>query len=134
MLLRAKQKLETANTNRDGTGTVVEIGTVTADATWLDRVRYQSLGDNAVCVGRLFVNSGQSVGRPENNYPLKETTLAVKTGTSQTAAIAPDEDTLGVLLQPGDKIYACVSIDLTGSAGYMVAVVIGAHRSDFESA
>ena len=135
-LLRARNVLETANTNRDGSGTLIYVGEVAGSEPYIDRVIYQSLGDNAVGVGRLYVkadSANQDVDAEIDYHLLCETTLPVKTGTGQTAAIDADTTSLNLELPPGSRLYASVSVDLTSSAGYLVSVATGPERQRFEA-
>lgn len=127
-----KDKIETLNTNRDGTGTVVLLHEA-KERCWLDRVQLISAGTNVVAVARVFINNGQSSGTAANNILIAEITLPAAT-TSEDAAQAVQEASIGGYLNPGERVYVAVSKDLTSSAGYYGAAILGDHRSDFEAA
>mgnify|MGYP007059500505 FL=1 len=123
--------IETANTARAGTGTkVIGIEVTKGERGWLEEVIWQSLGTNAVCVGRLFLNNGSDPANAKNNFLLPETALPATTA-SNTARVAEQRKTMNIELKEGDKLYASVSVDLTASAGYRVGVNIGEFGSDF---
>ncbi len=122
-------KVEAVNTNRDGTGTLVVVGELAADS-WLRQIVWQSLGDNAVGVGRVFAL------RPggATYHMLAETTLPAVVGSTQTAAITQVATTVNRWFAAGTKFFAAVSVDLTAESGYQVSLTVGDHRRDFEAA
>lgn len=123
----------TANTAKDGTGTVVTI--FTADATnggRVERVRFRALGTNVATVARIFVNNGSTNATATNNTLYAEITLPATT-LSEVAALVLQEipnplniiDMSGfpLVLPPGYKLN--VTIGTTVSAGYAVTAVGG---------
>lgn len=119
----------TANTAKDGTGTVVTI--FTADATnggRVDRVRAKALGTNVATVLRIFINNGSSNATPANNILYAEATLPITT-LSEVAAIPvveiPTTTDFGfpLVLDPGFKLN--ITIGTTVAAGYAVTAVGG---------
>lgn len=123
------KKIEAVNTNRDGSGTIVTVGEISNDS-WAEDVSWQPLGDNSVCVGRLFAfEPGGST-----YLLLPETTLTAVTSSSQTVAIAPVTTDIKRWFAKGTKFLAAVSVDLTGETGYQVSLALGDHRSDFAAA
>src|SRR4051812_17212374 len=70
----------TANTAKDGTGTVVTI--FVADATnggRVERVRARALGTNVATVLRIFINNGSTNATAANNTLWAEATLPATT-------------------------------------------------------
>lgn len=120
--------ITTANTAKDGTGTVVTI--FTADATnggRVEKVRFRSLGTNIATVARIFINNGSTNATAGNNTLWAEVTLAATT-LSEVAALAlaeipnaltvPDATGFPLVLPPGYKLN--VTIGTTVAAGYAV--------------
>jgi hypothetical protein len=115
--------LKTANTAKDGTGTVLTV--FTADATnggFIQRVRFRAAGTNVATVARIFINNGSTNATIANNILWDEITLAATT-LSEVAALAVYELPLNFALPPGYKIN--VTIGTTVSAGYCVSVIGG---------
>jgi hypothetical protein len=104
----------TANTAKDGTGTVVTI--FTADATngsRVDRIRMKPLGTTgAASVARFFVNNGSTNTTASNNSLIWEYTLPNIT-TTEAAAQADFEIQTNMALPPGYKINVTVGTTLT---------------------
>lgn len=117
--------LLTANTNRDGTGTVLTV--FTADGTnggFVQRVIFRAVGTNTASVGRIFVNNGSTNSTIANNVLIGEITLSATTA-SAVAALPTYEFPLNFALQPGYKIN--VTLGTTVAAGYFVSVIGGAY-------
>lgn len=115
--------IATANTAKDGSGTVVTA--FTADATngsYVQRIRFRAAGSNVVTVARIFVNNGSANSTPANNILYDEITLPATT-LSETAALALYELPLNLVLPAGYKIL--VTIGTTVAAGYYVSCVGG---------
>lgn len=74
-----------ANTNKDGTGTVATIFTAGANGSKIDRVFLQHMGSNVATVIRFFVNNGSTNTTAGNNYLVHEEALAAWSN-SETAA------------------------------------------------
>ena len=117
--------LKTANTAKDGTGTVLTI--FTADATnggRVERIRARPAGTNVATVLRIFINNGSSSATPANNVLYAEMTLAATT-LSEVAALAvseipnaatvPDGTGFPLVLPPGYKLLA--TLGTTVAAG-----------------
>lgn len=118
--------LKTANTARDGTGTVLTI--FTADATnggRVDRISARSVGTNVATVLRVFVNNGENNSTIANNTLVTELTLPATT-LSETAQLL-DQTISGtpfpMVLPPGYKLL--VTIGTTVAAGYRVTAYGG---------
>src|SRR3972149_272753 len=72
--------LKTANTAKDGTGTVLTV--FTADATnggYVQKIRFRAAGTNAATVGRVFINNGSANSTLANNILYDEITLSATT-------------------------------------------------------
>jgi len=110
--------IATANTAKDGTGTVVTV--FTADATngsVIDSVIFRAAGTNVATVARIFINNGSANSTPANNTLIGEITLPATT-LSETSALSHYEYPLGRRLPAGYKVN--LTIGTTVSAGYAV--------------
>jgi hypothetical protein len=115
--------LNTQNTAKDGTGTVLNV--FTADATnggFVQRIRFRAAGTNIATVARVFINNGSANSTPANNILYDEITLAATT-LSEVAALAVYELPLNFALPPGYKLN--VTLGTTVAAGYYVSVIGG---------
>ncbi len=115
--------LNTQNTAKDGTGTVLTC--FTADATnggFVQRIRFRAAGTNIATVARVFINNGSANSTPANNILYDEITLAATT-LSEVAALAVYELPLNFALPPGYKLN--VTLGTTVAAGYYVSVIGG---------
>lgn len=117
--------LATANTAKDGTGTVLTVFTADAtDGSWVRSVRFQPAGTNIATVGRVFVNNGASNATPANNIYFGQLTLPATTNSEVAALFAP-EFPLGFWLPAGYKINCTVGT--TVAAGFFISVVGGGY-------
>lgn len=115
--------ITTANTAKDGTGTVLTA--FTADATnggFVQRIRFKAAGTNVATVARIFINNGSTNATAANNVLWDEITLAAST-LSEVAALAVYELPLNFALPPGYNLN--VTIGTTIAAGYFVTVIAG---------
>ena len=115
--------LTTANTAKDGTGTVLTV--FTADATEGGRVEtitFRAAGTNVATVARVFINNGSTNGTAANNILYTEITLPITT-LSEVAALTNQSITLGFALPAGYKINC--TIGTTVAAGYYISVLGG---------
>ncbi len=115
--------LKTANTAKDGTGTVLTV--FTADGTnggFLQKLRIRALGSNVATVLRVFINNGSTNATVANNTLYDEITLPATT-LIETAALNPVELQMNTALPAGYKIN--VTLGTTISAGVMVTGVGG---------
>lgn len=113
----------TANTAKDGTGTVVTV--FTSDATnkgRIEKLKVRALGTNVATVLRIFINNGSTNATATNNILFYEATIAATT-LSEVAALADTEIALNLALQAGYKIN--VTIGTTVAAGLAVTGVGG---------
>ena len=115
--------LATANTAKDGTGTVLTV--FTADATNGSRVDYiksRAIGSNVATVLRVFINNGSTNATAGNNVLFVEKTIA-STTLSEVAELADIIIPLDISLPAGYKLN--VTIGTTVAAGLMVSAVGG---------
>lgn len=113
----------TANTAKDGTGTVLTCFTADAtDGSFVQRVRFRSAGTNIATVARVFINNGSTNATAANNILWDEITLSATT-LSETSALSTYELPLNFALPAGYKIN--VTIGTTVAAGYYVTVIGG---------
>ena len=120
--------LTTANTAKDGTGTVVTLFTAGADGARIERIRSRALGTNIATVLRIFINNGGSNAVAANNALYAEMTIAATTLSETTALLTTNEfpnalDTtaMPIVLPPGYTILA--TIGTTIAAGLMVSAI-----------
>lgn len=101
-------KVTTANTAKDGTGTVVPVFTAGVNGARVDYLKVRALGTNVATVLRVFVNNGSTNATDTNNSLILEQTIAATT-LSETAQLLDN----------------LVTLDLSLPAGYVVNVTIG---------
>lgn len=107
--------ITTANTAKDGTGTVVLIFTAGADGSFLRKVRAKAKGTNTATVLRLWGNNGSTNATATNNYFIGEITLAATT-LSEVAATAENEYIIDEPIPANHRVYA--TIGTTVAAGW----------------
>lgn len=113
----------TANTAKDGTGTVTTI--FTADATngsYVSHVTFRAAGTNVATVARIFINNGSTNATATNNILYGEITLAATT-LSEVSALANYTFPMNIALNPGYKLN--VTLGTTVAAGYFISAVGG---------
>lgn len=119
--------LTTANTAKDGTGTVTTIFTAGANGARFDSAKVRALGTNVATVMRFFINNGGANSTPANNTLFHEVTIAATT-LSETSALADTSiyfngiDLPQVVLKPGYKINVTIG---TAVASGLAAVGFG---------
>ncbi len=104
----------TANTAKDGTGTVTTVVTAPTDGALVRRLRVKSTGSTgAAGVLRVFVNNGSTNATATNNSLITEVALPNITNTES----APQADLVVPLddypLANGHKINVCCSVNVT---------------------
>lgn len=119
----------TANTAKDGTGTVVTVFTAGANGSKIDAIHVRALGTNIATALRFFINNGSSNATPANNTLAHEIT-APATTLSEVAALADLDVTITEnstetvcpikYLPPGYKINATVGTTI--AAGLQITV------------
>ena len=120
--------LKTANTAKDGTGTVETIFTAGADGARVERIRIRALGTNVATVLRIFINNGGANSTATNNALYAEITLA-STTLSETAALlttnefpsVADTTAFPIVLPAGYKLLATVGTTI--AAGVKVTAI-----------
>lgn len=115
--------LATANTAKDGTGTVLTA--FTADATnggYVHKLIARAAGTNIATVLRVFLNNGSTNATPANNILIAELTLSATT-LSEVASQPPYEIPLNIALPAGHKLNC--TIGTTVAAGYYISVIGG---------
>ena len=115
----------TANTAKDGTGTVDTV--FTADATngsYLQKLIVRPRGTNIASVLRVFLNNGSTNATPANNCLIAELSLPATTN-SEVAAIAGFELPINLPIAAGYKVN--VTLGTTVAGGYAVS----AHGGDY---
>lgn len=116
-------KITTANTAKDGTGTVLTV--FTADATngsYLSSISFRAAGTNIATVARIFINNGSDPTTASNNVLFNEITLTATTLSEVTATsnyVLP----MNIALPAGYVIN--VTLGTTVAAGYYVSTVGG---------
>ena len=116
------QTVATANTAKDGTGTVVTIHTAGANGSRVEKIRFRALGTNVATVARLFINNGSTNTVAANNILYEELTLPATT-LSETAQLLNQEMSVSLVLPAGYKLL--ITIGTTVAAGYAVTAVGG---------
>ncbi len=114
--------ITTANTAKDGTGTVLTVFTADVDGAFVQRIRFRSAGTNIATVARVFINNGSTNATPANNILYDEITLSATT-LSEVAALPVFELPLNFALPAGYKLN--VTLGTTVAAGYYVSVIGG---------
>lgn len=95
-----------ANTNKDGTGTVATVFTAGANGSKINRIFFQHMGSNTDTVLRLFINNGSTNTTAANNFLFHEETFAAWSNSESAASTS--------------SVYYC---DLVLPAGYKINVV-----------
>ena len=109
--------IATANTAKDGTGTVVTVFTANTNGSFVESIVFRAAGTNVATVARVFINNGSSNATPANNTLVAELTLSATT-LSEVSALAQYEIPINRRLPSGYKIN--ITIGTTVSAGYAV--------------
>ena len=97
----------TANTAKDGTGTVVLLYTAGANGSRLDTIKVRSTGTAVATVVRIFVNNGAVNTTATNNSLYVEATIAATT-LSEVAALADNVITMNISLPATYRVYATI--------------------------
>ena len=112
----------TANTAKDGTGTVATVFTAGSNGGRVDYLKVRALGTNVATVIRVFVNNGSTNATAANNTLIIDQTIAATTN-SETAQLADNLIQLDLSLPAGYKVN--VTIGTTVAAGLQVTGVGG---------
>lgn len=108
------QVITTANTAKDGTGTVLTLYTAGANGSKLSGVQVAYTGTSVATVLRLFINNGGSNAVAANNSLFKSITVPANT-LSEVAAAADISVDLSLTLPAGYRLLA--TIGTTVAAG-----------------
>lgn len=115
--------MATANTAKDGTGTVVTVFTAHAtDGSRVDYLKVRAIGSNTATVLRAFINNGSTNATAGNNSLLMERTIPTTT-LSEVAELADIYIPLDISLPAGYKVN--VTIGTTVAAGLAVTAIGG---------
>lgn len=114
--------ITSANTAKDGTGTVHLIFTAGADGGRIDYIKVRALGTNVATVMRVFVNNGSANTTAANNALFMERTIAATT-LSEVAELADTVIPMNISLLATHRIY--VVIGTAVAAGLMPTGVGG---------
>ncbi|MBG1232229.1 hypothetical protein [Aestuariivirga litoralis] len=122
----AAPALTSANTAKDGTGTVSTIATGNnagnAAGNFIQKIIARALGTNVQTVLRIFINNGSANTTAANNALIAEMTLPATT-LSETSAQPAYELPLNLALPPGFKLICTLSTAV--AAGYQVSAIGG---------
>ena len=120
------QTITTANTAKDGTGTVVTLFTAGVNGSKVDGVQVAYTGTSVATVLRLFINNGSTNATAGNNTLYKSISVPANT-LSETAAAADFFTSLvnggSLMLPAGYKLMATIgttvaaALALTASGG-----------------
>lgn len=114
----------TANTAQDGSGTLYKAFTAGSNGSYVQKIRFRSVGSPAATVARVFISSSTTTSATAT-WLYDEITLPAVT-VSQTAASSVFELPLNFALDPNYLLYVTFGTS-TGSSGtgYSVVVVGG---------
>lgn len=100
--------VSTANTNRDGTGTIVDILTAGADGARIDEIVVKATGDPADSVVTIFIHNGTS-------YFLYDEFDIGNPAAASTTVGGYRESRLydNLILESGEKLAAAITVALT---------------------
>lgn len=114
--------VQTANTAKDGTGTVVLIATAGAQGARVKKVIAEATGTNTASVLRIFRNNGSTNTVAANNSLVKQVSLPATTLT-EVAGMQPVQVVINTDLMAGERLY--VTIGTTVAALWAVSVEQG---------
>jgi len=114
--------IATANTAKDGTGTVLNVFTAGTNGSYVQRIRFRPAGTNVQTVARVFINNGSTNATAANNILFDEITIAATT-LSETTAQSTFEIPMDFALPAGYTIN--ITIGTTIAAGLYVSTIRG---------
>ena len=114
----AAGSLKTANTAKDGTGTVLTVFTAGTEGSYVQEIRARAAGTNVASVLRVFLNNGSSNATLANNVMIAELPLPATTLT-EVAALADYTINIQRAIPAGYKLN--VTLGTTVAAGYFVS-------------
>lgn len=97
----------TANTAKDGTGTVVLIYTAGVNGSRIDNIKVRSTGTAVATVLRVFVNNGATNATATNNSLYVEATIAATT-LSEVAALVDNLIPMNISLPAAYRVYVTI--------------------------
>ena len=106
-LFTVGQTITTANTAKDGTGTVVLLFTAGANGSRVDSVKVRNTGTAVATVVRIFINNGAVNTTASNNSLFVEQTIAAAT-LSEVAALTDYLIPLNISLPATYRVYATI--------------------------
>lgn len=110
--------LKTANTAKDGTGTVLTVFTAGSEGSYVQEIRARAAGTNVASVLRVFLNNGLTNATLANNVMIAELPLPATTLT-EVAALADYTINIQRAIPAGYKLN--VTLGTTVAAGYFVS-------------
>jgi len=125
--------IQTANTAKDGSGTVFTAFTAGANGSRIDQIKVRALGTNVATVLRFFINNGSTNATPTNNTLIHEVTIAATT-LSETSALVDNDITIAKALAvavPIPHLPAGYKINCTVGTTIAAGVVVVVHGGDF---
>ena len=113
------QTLLTANTAKDGTGTVVTLYTAGTDGAKVDGVNVAYTGTSVATVLRLYVNNGAATTTATNNTLIKSVVIPANTLASEVNSAADFFTTAlnggSIMLPAGYKITAHIAVTVANA-------------------
>lgn len=126
--------LTTANTAKDGTGTVATLFTAGANGARIDQIKVRALGTNVATVLRLFVNNGSTNTTSTNNSLIHEVTIPATT-LSEVAALSDVDVTISKnsteTVVPIPFLPAGYKINATIGTAIAAGIQITVHGADY---
>lgn len=113
------QTIATANTAKDGTGTVVTLYTAGSNGSKVGNIQVAYTGTSVATVLRLFINNGATNATAANNTLFKSITVPANT-LSEVAAAADITTELNITLPPGYKINATIGTTVAAALALTV--------------
>lgn len=113
-----------ANTNKDGTGTVATVFTAGANGSKIERVFMQHLGTNVGTVIRVFLNNGSTNTIAANNYLIHEEAFGA--WSNSEVAVSTSKIWYANLIVP-----AGYKINITTATAIASGIMCTAEGSDF---
>lgn len=119
-VLPVGQTLLTANTAKDGTGTVATLYTAGANGSKLNSIQIAYTGTSIATVLRLFINNGSTNATPGNNSLYKSISVPANT-LSEVAAAADINIELPLTLPAGYKINATIGTTIAAAISVTIS-------------
>jgi len=114
----------TANTNMDGTGTLIKAFTAGTNGSYVQKMRFRPVASPAATVCRVFISSSTTTSATAT-WLYDEITLPAVT-VSQTAATSVFELPLNIALDPSYLLFVTFGTSTGGSGtGYSIVTIAG---------